>query len=171
MDRKTGRFLRRFADYPACGNHLVSQNLQGRPLLYVPARHRAAEQTLLGPVHHPYVLSVVGELPLALYGRLEVRRPRPVAGSDRFGQDTSFTSYLAATVLGHERRRLHARHQQSRRAEDPLHRQQPRPAKHLRSRPGAVQLPHRASHQPEGQTQVVHHHRRASHHLFLAWTT
>ena len=49
---------------------------------------------------HPFVLPGTGELPLALYGRLEKQCAGPVAGAGSLGEDSAFTDDLPATVLG-----------------------------------------------------------------------
>lgn len=79
----------------------------------------------------PDLLSRTGKLPVALYGCVERRGAGPVAGADRFGQDTPLAHDLPAALLGDDGQRLYAGHQQPRRSEDSVRGQQSRPAEHL----------------------------------------
>ena len=96
-----------------------------------PQRHRIVVQTLRGHLHDPDLLSRTGKLPVALYGCVERRGAGPVAGADRFGQDTPLAHDLPAALLGDDGQRLYAGHQQPRRSEDSVRGQQSRPAEHL----------------------------------------
>ena len=70
---------------------------------------------------HPFVLPGTGELPLALYGRMEKQCAGSVAGAGRIGENPALEDDLPTVVLGADGQRLHAGYQQPRRAEDPLH--------------------------------------------------
>ena len=64
--------------------------------------------------------------------QVERRGAGPVAGADRFGQDTPLAHDLPAALLGHVGRRLYTRHQQPRGTEDSLRGKQSRQAEHIR---------------------------------------
>ena len=90
---------------------MVSQNLREREVLYLPPRHRAAEQALLGHIHHPELVQGAGELPLAFHGRLERRGDGAAPGPDRKCQDPALAHDQPLALLDHERGRLHAGYQ------------------------------------------------------------
>ena len=82
---------------------MVSQNLREREVLYLPPRHRAAEQALLGHIHHPDLVQGAGELPLAFHGRLERRGDGAAPGPDRFRKNSAYQNDFSTAVLGHDR--------------------------------------------------------------------
>lgn len=66
-----------------------------------------------------------------------------LAGSDCQRKDSVVTNDFTTTPLGDVRKRVYTRHQQSRRTEDSMWRQQSRPSEHLWCRTRLVQQPHR----------------------------
>ena len=85
LDRKTGRLLRGVPYHSSCGNNLVFKDLQERYLLHVSPCGGTAQQTLLGSVHHPDLLSGAGKLSFSLHGRMEGKCPGPAPRPDSLG--------------------------------------------------------------------------------------
>ena len=110
-------------------------------------------------------LSRTGELPFPVHGRMAGRSDRTAHRADSLGEDSALTHDFPAALLGHVRQRVHARHQQSRRTENPLREQQSRPPEHLWGGIETVQLAHRKTREQEGQAQILDNHRRAAHDL------
>ena len=110
-----------------CCNYLVFTHLQKRKVLHLPPCGRVPEQALRADFPHHVLLSRTGELPQPFPRRMARRGCRPAHGADCFGQDTALAHDFPGALLGDVRRRVLPRHQQPRRAEGALHRQQPRP--------------------------------------------
>ena len=103
-------------------------------------------------------LSRTGELPISVHGCLARWGDGAVGGSDCKRKDSTFKNDLTTTLLGDVRKRVYTRHQQSRRTEDSMCRQQSRPSEHLWCGTWFVQQPHRETHQQEGTTQIIRYH-------------
>ena len=103
LDRKTGRLLRGVPYHSSCGNNLVFKDLQERYLLHVSPCGGTAQQTLLGSVHHPDLLSGARKLPFPLHGRMERKCPGPAPGPDSLGKNTPYAHDLPTTLLGDDR--------------------------------------------------------------------
>ena len=144
--------------YPLRGDYLVPQNLSGREILHLPARRRVPEQAVRGHFPDTDKLSGTGELPFPVHGCLARRCRRAASGADSLSQDSAFEDDFPAALLGDERQRVHARHQQPERTENTLCREQPRQAEHIRGRPRSVQFPYREAREQEGDAQILHYH-------------
>ena len=166
MGAEAGRLLCGIAYHSVCSYHLVSQNFSKRQVLYVPSCHRVPEPPLRGYFSDTDLLPGTGKLPLTVYGCVARWSSRAAHGADRFGKNSTVEDDFPAALLGHVRQRIYAGHQQSRRAENPLCRQQSRPSEHLRGGSRTVQLPYREAHQQERDVEVVSYHRRASDDIF-----
>ena len=111
---------------------MVSENLSEREVLHVPPCHRIPEPPLRGYFSDTDLLPGIGELSLTVHGRMARRGCGAVDGADRFGENPAVTHDFPAALLGDVGQRVHAGHQQSRRAENPLCGQQSGPSEHLR---------------------------------------
>mgnify|MGYP001530178572 FL=1 len=158
MGAKAGRLLRGVSYHSVCQHYLVSQNLSEREVLHFSSCHRVSEPPLRGYISDTDLLPGAGELPFTIHGRLARRGCGAAHGADSVGENSAFKDDFTAALLGDVGQRVYAGHQQSRRAENPMRGQQSRPPEHLRGGTRIVQLPHRETHQQEGDAEVVGHH-------------
>lgn len=93
---KQGDFFVESPHHSACCNNLVSEDLQERDLLYVPACGGITEQALFGPVHRPDFLPGAGKLPFSFHGCMERRG----AGSAPGAPVRAYNKYSFGKLLG-----------------------------------------------------------------------
>ena len=158
MGAEAGRLLCGESDNPLCCHHMVPKNLQERKVLYLSPCHRIAQPQIRGCLSDTNELSRIGKLSFSIHGRLARWGNGAVGRTDCKRKDSAVTNDLTTTLLGDVGQRVYAGHQQSRRAENPMRGQQSRPPEHLRGGTRIVQLPHRETHQQEGDAEVVGHH-------------
>ena len=155
---EAGRLLCGESDNPLCCHHMVPKNLQERKVLYLSPCHRIAQPQIRGCLSDTDELSRIRELSFTIHGRLARWGDGAVGGSDCQRKDSVVTNDLTTTLLGDVRKRVYTRHQQSRRTEDSMCRQQSRPSEHLWCGTWLVQQPHSETHQQEGTTQIIRYH-------------
>ena len=100
----------------------------------------------------------IRELSFSIHGRLARWGNGAVGRTDCKRKDSAVTNDLTTTLLGDVRKRVYTRHQQSRRTENSMCRQQSRPSEHLWCCTRLVQQPHSETHQQEGTTQIIRYH-------------
>ena len=121
MGAKAGRLLRGITYHFVCQHYLVSQNLSEREVLHVPPCYRIFEPSLRGYFSDTDLLPGAGELPFTVHGCVARRSGGAAHGADSVGENPAVEDDFPAALLGDVRQRVHAGHQQSRRAENPLH--------------------------------------------------
>ena len=100
----------------------------------------------------------IRELSFSIHGRLARWGNGAVGRTDCKRKDSAVTNDLTTTLLGDVRKRVYTRHQQSRKTENSMCRQQSRPSEHLWCCTRLVQQPHSETHQQEGTTQIIRYH-------------